>query len=417
MRRPLPALLLSYASFLCLAIAATLSLSLVSPSWIGWLFVVLAVATLVITIRTRTTASYESDALLRAQSTMELLQVELAQQESAIDSMADGLDIAIFICNSEGTIMYANKRAREMFRFDVPRNKSILGVTLSFDLEQLVLKVLRNGFSESAEISFTHPEERVGRATAWKKSPSGQLFLSIYEITDLKRLERIRQDFVSNVSHELRTPLTIIRASAETIKDEPKTSIERVKTMMDQITDQVDRLTLISGDLLILSAAESNPVRKNACNLASVWRSSVANLQPSARSRHLEIEFIGKDKLLVEANETQMTQVAINLIENAINYTSEGLITVELSEETEDAVVRVKDTGIGISSEHQQRIFERFYRVDKGRSRATGGTGLGLSIVKHIVEAHGGKIAVTSTLNQGSTFEIRIPIGNPISQD
>lgn len=263
------------------------------------------------------------------------------------------------------------------------------------------------------EFTFAHADERVALAKVWPQSDSGQIFVSLYEITDLRRLERIRQDFVSNVSHELRTPLTIIRAMAETLFDDPKGPLEQRQKYLGKITEEVDRLSLLVNDLLVLSAAESNTAKTRACDLADIFRQVVHQLEGRASAKQLELSYEGPDNLWIEANPTQMTQIALNLVENAINYTWEGSVRVHVEREDDQALVQVMDTGIGIASEHHGRIFERFYRVDKGRSRSTGGTGLGLSIVKHIVEAHGGAVSIDSKLNQGSVFTIRLPVGTP----
>jgi two-component system, OmpR family, phosphate regulon sensor histidine kinase PhoR len=342
----------------------------------------------------------------------QVLEADLRQQKEAVDNLADGLEIAIFICDRKGLIGYANRRAREIFKFENPVGRTILAVTLSYDLESLVLEAFRTGEKQTGEVPFAYPEERTALAEGWLDSGGQRLFLSLYEITDLRRLERIRQDFVANVSHELRTPLASIRAMAETLLDEAAESDELGRRYLDKIVSEVDRLSLIANDLLILSAAESNPVRKQACNIAEVIQAVIHQLEPKASQKGLKLTYRGPRDLIIEANSSQMSQVAMNLVDNAINYTFEGHIEVTLKVERDHVDLTVQDTGIGIASEHLPRVFERFYRVDKGRSRATGGTGLGLSIVKHIVEAHGGEVRLESTLNQGTTFTASIPKGD-----
>lgn len=351
--------------------------------------------------------------LSQEQSRAELLVAQLEQQRSAVDALADGLDVAIFICDASGSIQYANLRACEMFRFENPLGRSLLAVTLSYDLEQLVLKAGREREPATAELTFTYPEERVAIANAWTPDePIERVFLSVFEITHIRRLERVRQDFVANVSHELRTPMTLIRAMAETLLDEASTEDELAQRYLRKIVGEVDRLSSITQDLLILSAAESNPVRKQVCDIAEVFRSTAAQLRQQAEEKNLVLSFEGPEHLLIEANAAQMTQVAMNLTENAIKYSQQGTVAVRVRDGDGVARIEVADTGIGIASEHLPRVFERFYRVDKARSRGTGGTGLGLSIVKHIVEAHGGAVSVESVLNQGSTFRVRLPVGD-----
>lgn len=354
------------------------------------------------------------DATKRAQNEAELARSQLDRQRTAVDALADGLEVAIFICDGRAGILYANRRAMELFRFDSPVGRSILAITLSYDLEQLVLEAFRLKQPQRAELNFAYPVERVGLANAWPSDDNAErVFLSIYEITDLRRLERVRQDFVSNVSHELRTPLTIIRTMAETLLDDDPPDPELSRKYLPKVISEVDRLSMISNDLLILSAAESNPVRKHNCDIAETFRSVLDQLTPKAHDKGLVVEYEGPRRFTIEANTAQMTQVAINLIDNAINYTPQGKIRVSLEPTPDDVAIHVEDTGLGIASEHLPRIFERFYRVDKARSRAgSGGTGLGLSIVKHIVEAHGGRVTVVSALNEGSTFTVKLPIGH-----
>lgn len=354
------------------------------------------------------------DETKKALDEADLARNQLDRQRSAVDSLADGLEIAIFICDSRAGVLYANRGAMEIFRFEDPVGRSILAITLSYDLEKLVLEAFRLRLPQHAELNFSYPSEHVGLAKAWPSDDNAErVFLSIYEITDLRRLERVRQDFVSNVSHELRTPLTIIRSMTETLLDDPTPDPELSAKYLPKIISEVDRLSMISNDLLILSAAESNPVRKQNCDIAELFRSVLEQLTSKAKEKGLETSFEGPKHLNIEANGAQLTQVAMNLIENAINYTNQGTIWVSVAEEEGAAVINITDTGLGIPSEHITRIFERFYRIDKARSRVSGGTGLGLSIVKHIVESHGGKVTVVSALNQGSTFTIRLPIGNP----
>ncbi len=352
-------------------------------------------------------------------SRVENLQAELTEHQAAVDLLADGLNVAIFICDIANHVIYANVRAKELFRFDAPRGRSLLAVTLSHDLDRLAKLAVETEAIQSQEILIKERGDKMIQAVAWMAGQNSRIFLSLYEVTELRRLERIRQDFVANVSHELRTPLTIIRAMAETLAEDPKLYKEKGTDYLARIMSEVDRLSLISNDLLILSSAESNPVRKLSCNIVGIWKHALTNLSEKADAKGIQLSYVGPDSLTIEANETQMTQVAMNLVENAINYSTAGTVVVEIEHTPSDVQISVKDTGIGIASEHLERIFERFYRVDKARSRGTGSTGLGLSIVKHIVESHGGSVKVVSQLNEGSTFTVTLPSGNSLldSQD
>jgi two-component system phosphate regulon sensor histidine kinase PhoR len=336
------------------------------------------------------------------------LEVLLDEQKEAIDTLADGLDVGILICSLRAEVLYSNKSAESIFRVENPIGKTILATTISYDLEQLVLQAAQNDERCSLECTITYPEERSVLAEAWPDALGNRVFLSIYDFTSLRKLERIRQDFVANVSHEIRTPLASIRAMTETLLDD-QSDTETTTRYYEQIIDEVDRLSLITQDLLILSAAESNPVRRQDCDLTEVVRSVVGQLGYKAEAKLLKLEIVSPAHVPFNGNHTQMVQVIINLVENAINYTLEGTVTIQLRDLDSEVVISVSDTGIGIPSDQADRIFERFYRIDKARSRVTGGTGLGLSIVKHIVEAHGGSVSVESVLGKGSSFTIRLP--------
>lgn len=354
----------------------------------------------------------DESALSQHAKAVEVMQTRLSEDRHAVDTLADGLDVAIFICDPKAIVQYANRRATEMFRFPDPVGRAILAVTLSYDLEALLLETFRSGEPMQAELSFSYPDERVNVASAWIEDGSSRIFLAIYEITDLRRLERVRRDFVANVSHELRTPLASIRAMAETLHEEEKPDPDLTKRFLGKMISEVDRLSLLTNDLLILSAAESNPVRKQACDIAELFRSVTQSLERKAKEKGLSLTIEAPESLRIEANSAQMMQVALNLVDNALNYTTVGGVTVKVRQnEPQLVIIEVIDTGIGISSQHIERVFERFYRVDKGRSRVSGGTGLGLSIVKHLVESHGGKVEVDSALNEGSTFRIILPVG------
>jgi two-component system phosphate regulon sensor histidine kinase PhoR len=322
------------------------------------------------------------------------------------------LDLGIFICDETGTVAYANSTARNMFQFSNPTGRSLLAITVSYDLEQLVLSAVRTRTLQTRELIFPRPQERNAVAKAWMNPDSQQVFVSLLDVSNLRRLERVRQDFVANVSHELRTPMSIIRAYAETLLDEEEPDQEKLQNYLPKMIAEVDRLSGLTRDLLILSAAELEVVQKQPCDIAAICQAIVAQLAPKAQSKELDLQFDGPTECLIEANPSQMTQVVLNLVDNALNYTVKGSVMVSLECGADPITIKVIDTGIGIALEHATRIFERFYRVDKGRSRSTGGTGLGLSIVKHIVEAHNGNVRLDSALNEGSTFTVWLPVGN-----
>lgn len=327
-----------------------------------------------------------------------------------IRGLAEGLDVAVFLCRRDGVIEFANERAKRMFDFPEVNGRPILKVTLTHGLDKLVRKAAEDRAEQNAELNIRTDEDRVVIARAWPETASAdRVYVTLLDVTNLRRLERIRSDFVANVSHELRTPLTTIRAMAEVLTDSEPDELELQQRYLRQIMGEVDRLSLIVDDLLTLGMAESRPLAKESVDLVELVDGIVLQLKRKADQKALQLVFESPETLRLEANPTQFSQVVMNLIDNALNYTTEGTVTVSLHETPEAAYLDVSDTGIGIPSEDLPRVFERFYRVDKSRSRESGGTGLGLSIVKHIVENHGGSVTVTSTLNRGSSFRVTIP--------
>jgi signal transduction histidine kinase len=236
--------------------------------------------------------------------------------------------------------------------------------------------------------------------------------LVLVDMTELKKLETIRRDFVANVSHELRTPLTSIRAMAETLQDGALHDEQVAMGFLNTIVNETDRLARISKDLLILSDAESKPPERVRFDFAELVRDVAGRFRSEASESEIAVTSKLPGPTFISASRDQMEQVVINLISNAIKYTGAGgKVNIELMDEGPMVTFSVADTGIGIMQEDLPRIFERFYRVDKARSRQSGGTGLGLAIVKNIVEAHGGEVRVVSEFNRGSCFIVSLPSG------
>ncbi len=217
-------------------------------------------------------------------------EAEMEKHRRALDALAEGLKSAIFVCDAKASILYSNRRAREWFKFDEPTGRSLMAVTISYELEQLVLSAARGSEPVEQEVLTSYPEERALIVRAWKEPQGDRVFASLYDITELRKLERVRQDFVANVSHELRTPLSAIRSLAETLLDEPKAALAKRADYLSRITAEVDRLATIVSDLLVLSTAESNPVRKQACDLAAVVRTAESLLRKKAEDKGLAVE-------------------------------------------------------------------------------------------------------------------------------
>lgn len=338
------------------------------------------------------------------------LESEVVRHRDALDDLADGLDAMIFLVDANFRLLYANSRADEFFRIGDRDGDLLRAITLSNELDEVVASVSKSRIGMSREVTLRHPRERIVQAQCWPEEyGQDRLFLSLRDVTELRHLETVRRDFVANVSHELRTPMTTIRAMAETL-EEGEDDVELRERYLGKIIKEVDRLTRITDDLLTLSIAESGGVQRVECDLAELVGGVCHQLEKKAKEKGMTLEVSRPKQLAFEGNETQLTQIVFNLVDNAINYSGDGVVKVSLEESTGRAILVVADSGIGISSEHLPRIFERFYRVDKGRSRASGGTGLGLAIVKHLIELHGGDVAVDSALNRGTTFTVRLPL-------
>lgn len=333
---------------------------------------------------------------------------------AALRGFTSGLDTALFLVKKGEVIVFANERAKAMFNFQEMEGRTVLAMTLSHNIERLVRQTFETSLPQADELTIRTSDDLTVIARCWiDPSDDKQAFLTLRDVTDMRKLERVRQDFVANVSHEIKTPLTTIRAMTEVIAEvETEDEVLRAKYLR-QILGEVDRLSLIVDDLLTLSTAERHTLNKEPCDLSEIVEDVVIQLRPKALLKDLELDFEAQASAPLYANATQITQIALNLIDNAINYTTDGSVAVRISVNEGYATLSVTDSGIGIPSEDLPRIFERFYRVDKSRSRASGGTGLGLSIVKHMVESHDGSVSVESTLNRGSTFTVQLPLDSP----
>jgi len=238
--------------------------------------------------------------------------------------------------------------------------------------------------------------------------------LVFHDITELRRLEKIRQDFVANVSHELRTPISSIKGYAETLLDGALKDKINAKEFISIIYQDANRLASLINDLLDLSKIESGKLKMSftALDTVSLITKGVMVIANQAKTKSITVKIdLPKDLPKIRADETRFIQIMVNLLDNAIKYSSEGATATISAKLADDALqIDISDTGIGISEEDLPRIFERFYRVDKARSRELGGTGLGLSIVKHIVSAHSGQVWVKSEPGHGSTFSFTIPL-------
>ncbi|MCS6918436.1 MAG: ATP-binding protein [Fimbriimonadales bacterium] len=345
---------------------------------------------------------------------VETLNLELTRQQRRRLALIDNMPIPLLICDEDAMLRLANRVALEWFGFRHMTGKSLLALTFSYDLYLLMLKAARRQSTVSSEIAFSFPKERQAEATIWylgEADSRHRFAIALIDKSELLRLEQVRRDFVANVSHEFRTPLASIRSLAETIHDDPEMPHATRQRFLNLIVQEADRLTRIADDLLSLARAESMQPTKEVFELAPLIQQALQEMEAEAQRHqvHLHAEPLPELKLL--ANRDQILQVLLNLLSNAIRYNKpQGSVTVRAYTHDHHAVIEVADTGIGIPSEALPRIFERFYRVDKTRSREEGGTGLGLAIVKHIVEAHEGSVEVESEYRVGSVFRVKLPL-------
>ena len=318
-------------------------------------------------------------------------------------------DDVVLLVDAEGSILVANSVAAALFGPIAPRG-TLLAQTLSSDLDELYRSAVRRRVSVEREVTLSQPSPRTLHARIMPLADGEEYLLVLRELTELRRLERVRRDFVANVSHELRTPLTSIKAMAETLLEGARLDEAVAPRFLQTIMRESDRLVRLSSDLLDLSRVEALGIEKRPIDLASLVSDVVTRLSAQAEKADITLANSIRTSLDVSADRDEMAQVLVNLLDNAIAYSPRGgVVTFSALETAETVTISIADTGIGILSHDIPRLFERFYRADKARSRASGGTGLGLSIVKHIVENHGGTVKVESEYNKGSVFSFTLP--------
>jgi two-component system phosphate regulon sensor histidine kinase PhoR len=325
-------------------------------------------------------------------------------------------DSAVMTLDENGIIRRANTQASHLLGISTKNliGRSLMETTLSTTLNQMAKTCREIHQIIRQEVILSEPHAStliVSIAPVAPKGPASNLYLLIArDVSELRRLETVRRDFVANVSHELRTPLASIRAMAETLQQGALQDTEVAEQFMETIINEAERLTRISQDLLILSQAESRAPEKTSFRMDHLLADAVNRFSAQAKMNNITLSLEAPAPIPLFANHDQLEQVIVNLVDNALKYTpSGGSVHIKGENIAGDICVSVADTGIGIMSQDIPRIFERFYRVDKARSRSSGGTGLGLSIVKHIVEAHGGQVKVESEFNRGSVFSFTIP--------
>jgi two-component system phosphate regulon sensor histidine kinase PhoR len=336
-----------------------------------------------------------------------------SQLHSILSSMIEG----VLAVDSQGRVLLVNDALSRMFELDTPfYGKTYYEIIRNPDLNQFVHQVLSNRREEKKEIAFIHPKPKdfmIQSAMVEQSGPGAILAIFVFhDITELKKTERIRKDFVANVSHELRTPLTSIKGFVEALKDGAMNSPEQSTRFLSIISQHTDRMNKIISDLLQLSQIESKEfeLKMEPFSLKELVEEVVYSLKRSADQKSQSIEInLHSEAQKVLGDKYRINQALTNFLDNAIKYTPEkGKIKIESRDKGERIEIAVIDNGMGIPPNDLPRIFERFYTVDKGRSRELGGTGLGLSIVKHIIEAHGGTVNVQSQPGKGSEFSFTL---------
>ena len=353
-----------------------------------------------------------------ARNLQDITKAQEMQQDrlkTIIDSMGSGL----ILIDGRGYINLVNQTYKETFHVD-PVNYLYRLYYEAFEHKEvtsLVEEIFMTEVKVRKQILLPLKFERkhfevygapiIGMNNEWKG-----IVLVFHDITEIKKLEQMRKDFVANVSHELKTPITSIKGFSETLLDGAMNDKNTLEHFLSIILKESDRLQSLIQDLLDLSKMEKQgfPLHTQVLDIHELLEEVIVMLSGKASNKDIHLILEKKDKpLYLRADSARLKQIFINLVNNALAYTSNnGKVSVKVKEDREHIVVEVSDTGIGISEEELPRIFERFYRVDKARSRNSGGTGLGLAIVKHLVEVHHGTVSVSSKVNEGTTFIVKL---------
>ncbi len=328
----------------------------------------------------------------------------LTLKQEELNSIITSLEEGLLVLDKKGRIILFNESFKKIVQIN-PEGKFWWEVLRNPTIAQLIEKAKEEKRISSQELELN---EKVFLCSFVFVPSKEELIIVLHDITEFRKLEKIKKDFVVNVSHELRTPLTAIKGYVETLEEEIKGSS---KHYLDIIKKHTERLINIVSDLLLLSELEEKGLTqiKEKMNLEEMAENVCKIFEQKAKEKNLKLNLICESKPVIKGDPFKLEQMFINLIDNAIKYTEKGEISILLKRTDKEIIVKVKDTGIGIPEEHLDRIFERFYVVDKSRSKKLGGTGLGLSIVKHIVLLHNGRIDVKSIPDKGTEFTITFP--------
>ncbi|MEP6622426.1 MAG: ATP-binding protein [bacterium] len=331
----------------------------------------------------------------------------LQEDDHLMVALMESLEEGVLALDEHGSVVRINERARTLLHVNAPLPFGRELLPREYTIRAAIDQSLAGSSTPSAELTL---HDRTVAITS-RPLPTAGAVVTVLDLTMLRRLETIRRDFVANVSHELKTPLTAVSGYAETLLDDDIPPDQR-RRFVETIRDNAGRMQRIVDDLLDLSRIESGGWRPNVTSMdvAAVVAAVFTEIGPRAGQKGLYLTSdISPDAGRAMADPTAFRQIIANLVENAVQYTKEGGVTLRARAREGGIMVDVADTGVGISPEHLPRIFERFYRVDAGRSREQGGTGLGLAIVRHLVDAHGGKVESASALGVGTTISVFLP--------
>ena len=343
---------------------------------------------------------------------------ELSEEKADLSAILAGMTEGVLVVRPDGRVRLTNEALRTPFAINEESvGKTVLEAFRNVSLQELVSEVIQERDMAARELTFLTPNERAYELSATRlQDRQGRLtgvIVVFHDITRMRQFENTRKEFVANVSHELRTPLSIIKGYVETLLDEQPPDEQTARQFLQTVQRHSHRLEALIADLLSISALESQQARLNfePVAMCAAAQSVVDELARQALERSVAVSVEISELLpAVRADARRLHQVLFNLLDNAIKYTpSGGHVTIRADEKDGLIETTVADDGPGIGPEHLPHVFERFYRVDKARSRELGGTGLGLSIVKHIVQSHTGRVWAESQLEKGSTFYFTLP--------
>lgn len=349
-----------------------------------------------------------------------LEEAELSREmhQDRLETLIENIGSGVIFIDNKSYITLINKEYKRLFNIDPVHFmfRVYHDVIESDDIISYIEEIFRTEKSLKRQIELPIGNEQrhfevygapiIGNHDEWNG-----ILLIFHDITELKRLEQIRKDFVANVSHELKTPITSIKGFSETLLDGALHDEETLRSFLTIILNESNRLQLLIQELLHLSKMEQQviEIHRDDIDLVALLKEIGMMLSTRMQAKQISFEMDVPDQVIVEGDLSRIKQVFINLLSNAVNYTPVGgKVNVSVKEEQDVVSVGIQDTGIGIDNKELPRIFERFYRVDKARSRDSGGTGLGLSIVKHILEIHHGKVTVDSTVGVGTVFTVTL---------